>query len=385
MSVETRNWVVVRGVAVEQVDSVLAEMLGWIPAPADEPGTEDVCLRSAGDGLTLVELPWEQVEAELLAQRLSKRLSTEALSFSWCDEVPELALLTVFRHGRELAVSESGFSGIATAEELEEGWPSLDATGDAPSLTRAFKRPLADDERVLFSAVAEHLVPVLIPLGLAPEKLAAGYQKRNQKGLQFGRSLADGTRLVGICLLSGSAPELEFWHVRGDDWHRLAAPRLTDTFNPQESEAQLHRYCQLLAAVFVRNARSILGALPGLADTLTRAESSPRWMAADAAFEALWRNRMVARERTGEVARARVVFRGARLLLLETTEAEPRRFTFRFDTAALPGTFEAELSGFWERSGGATFVRTLRIGVDVYEFDEKGELLAPGRSAGAPQ
>jgi len=70
--------------------------------------------------------------------------------------------------------------------------------------------------------------------------------------------------------------------------------------------------------------------------------------------------------------RARVAFRGANLLMLETVETPPRRFTVRLPTAELPAADEVAVTALWEHAAGAPTVRSLAVGGAARSFDEKG-------------
>lgn len=77
---------------------------------------------------------------------------------------------------------------------------------------------------------------------------------------------------------------------------------------------------------------------------------------------------------TESALEARIVFRGATVLMLETDEAVPRRLNVRVDTAELPQATTVRLLGLWECAGHEPEVRRFSIGGVERTFDSGGNL-----------
>jgi hypothetical protein len=69
---------------------------------------------------------------------------------------------------------------------------------------------------------------------------------------------------------------------------------------------------------------------------------------------------------------AKVTFRGTGLLMLQTLEANPRRFTLRFDTSAFPASPLVDLASFWEHPSTGLVVRAVRADGVEQRFSPSG-------------
>jgi hypothetical protein len=84
-----------------------------------------------------------------------------------------------------------------------------------------------------------------------------------------------------------------------------------------------------------------------------------------------------ARPRSIEVAlQARIVFRGAGLVVVATTEPAPRRFTVKLDASKLTDASRVEITALWEHPVGKATAHKLRIDGVSCELDPRGAIVA---------
>jgi hypothetical protein len=108
---------------------------------------------------------------------------------------------------------------------------------------------------------------------------------------------------------------------------------------------------------------------PGIEGELRVAADSDAWKVAANQHDWLWQTRLVAKECDGDL-HCRVVFKGAKLLLVEAESKE--RFTFRFDTSLLPQNGLVVVRGLWMTSVGTRRAKIMRVGAREFQFNEEG-------------
>jgi hypothetical protein len=150
-----------------------------------------------------------------------------------------------------------------------------------------------------------------------------------------------------------------------------------EQFQPYQSPAHLDRACRFLAASLAREWDKVSELAPPLKEELERASQTEEWRRAASEYDDLWRTRLVANEREPGWTPAKLVFRSANLMLVETDEKE--RFTFKFDTSAVPDSKDIAVGAIWETSSGGARARRLKVGEQLFCFDEEGAFQENGR------
>jgi hypothetical protein len=123
---------------------------------------------------------------------------------------------------------------------------------------------------------------------------------------------------------------------------------------------------------FAQHAEALFANIAAVRETLSQAVASAAWTALRAVYPALVEARRAARLDATYRTRARVGFRGAGLVMLDTLEEPSRRITLRFETSDLPPVSEVELRGRWVVSDR---IHRLVAGDSTIEFDEQGQRL----------
>jgi len=430
---ELYNYVVVSDGSFDTIRHALAAELatkrGWKEVPSNTPGARHLQLWKARAGFLVVELDSSWAEGDDgLARTLAKSCATQAASCYFTGG-GDWEAVSLFSKGR--IVASSSMNDAAGLWEIHKGkkqtylrdWSEEDDPEEAEweKATQEFEKvkhetfgsgplpnvlaeqrwhSLAPDESIdqielsfvdpnapptlapVQEALGRTVLPLLKQVGFAPGKgepwrddLSVAYEKAVEKKklrvqYEFGKE-----RLWGI------TQRFEFleWNAEDKYWtgsHVNIGDRENRKFQPQQSKGHLERACLFLAASLARDWEEVAKIAPPVADELRQAAESAGWKEAADRYDELWRTRLVAGERGSGWTPVTQVFRGAKMLLVETEEKE--RFTFNFDTSLAPEATNLAVGGIWEASAGAARARQLKVGNKVFVFDEEGVFQSSG-------
>ena len=428
---ERYNSVIVAGRSVEERRKALLEALerrGWCSTPQTTSGARHVRLWRATEGFVVIQLDasWDEADGDL-ARALSKTGGEQvaAAFFSSAGELEEVAL---FDGGKAIASSsqsdaagvwevhaaanrtfskewsasepdevewESALRGFSEAQRTSFGsgplssvlqaqrWHALTPDTAAAPVELSFAEPhRANTLTLVERALAATVAPLLSKLGLVAGKAESW---TDDVALAWERPVGDRKLRVqyefGKEHVFRIRQRFEFLarDERHSQWvgsHVDLGSRDVEQFQPARSDAHLDRACRFLAASLARDWMKVADLAPPFRAELEAASSTDEWRRAAASYDDLWRTRLVSSERGPEWTPALIVFKGAKTLLVETTQKE--RFTFAFDTALAPHGGAVAVGGIWEMSGGGSRARRLKVGDRTFSFDEAGVFQASG-------
>ncbi len=151
--------------------------------------------------------------------------------------------------------------------------------------------------------------------------------------------------------------------------HEVKLPIATSELAPHESPERLELAIAYIAGSFAGNAELLASAAPALAADVRRASETPEWKAATARAKEIWETRHVRGAIEERPVPAKVVFVGAKLLVLE---ADGARITFHFDTSKLDRSAPMSISGWFETPAGTRSATKLLNGPRTWTFDFRG-------------
>jgi hypothetical protein len=410
------SYVIVAG-DVRQAEAALASAcarLGRTVVDFATLGARHLAIWRAMNGLVVIELDYACLEPDLeLARALSAVGARDAAAyvFSSRGDNESLALFhsgepaaayslddaagqwTVEKAGRPLYFHDfhdGARAGETDEEHLERVKTELDGACDAafpssplanlaaaeeplndvlepdgsPPLRVSFVLGAPDAELVRIEAAGQRwLAPVLAELGFVRGR-ADSYDAVAYEAPAGERKLRVQLRdRLTVDVLSWSAAQ--GWI---SDAHEPLLP--SDFLGRPPSPVDADAVAVAAAARLVRQAPELAARVPELADALAKAAHSSAWKTAVENQEARVRDAFEARRRKTGWRRAEIVFRGAKLLLVETEDKE--RFTFKLDTAGVPSGVEVAVGDILEQPTGGPRARQLRVGTRVYYFEESG-------------
>ncbi|HEY1954166.1 MAG TPA: hypothetical protein VGH28_01100 [Polyangiaceae bacterium] len=151
--------------------------------------------------------------------------------------------------------------------------------------------------------------------------------------------------------------------------HEVKLPISTSELAAHESPTRLELAIAYVAGTFAANAERLANAAPELAPDVRRARETAEWKAAASRAKEIWETRHVRGAIDDRAVPAKVVFVGAKLLVVE---AEGTRVTFHFDTANFDRSAPAAVSGWFTTPAGTRSATKLTNGTRSWSFDFRG-------------
>jgi len=378
---EFRNYIVLAGCPVEKTAEAVCRELTtkrkWEAVSGDTAGAKFIDVWCSRSGFTVVQLVSEIESDPALGKALSRDCEGP-VAVHFYESHSGVTENLAFDKGKKAAVGRSPFAEMFRSDS----WDELEPEGSVTTLS--FRDAKSERVSQVMDLLREFIEPVLHELSMKPTKVLGNYPSIGF-AIGYGLDMEDGTRVVVRYTVPTDGAltiEQDIWREKGEgsEYQEIARGDRT-SFVPDLDPALLpdllRRECQLLAARLVRHgAAKIEEAAPLARPVIEAARRTESWRVADKAFDDLERRRNVAQDRGSEWAEAKVVFKGAQLMLVQAGGLP--RFTFRFDTAGLAEGEPVAVGELWESWAGTVGARKLRVGATVLMFGYDGKYLGIG-------